>query len=120
EEMAIYFRDLNAGTSLSIHHEEKFVPASLNKVPMMMHAYRLAEDDPEFLGKTFTYTNPLDANNVQLIKPKQTLYFGQTYTLDETINTLITYSDNASYNSLTSFLSYDEYVETFNHLKIPI
>lgn len=117
---SIYYRDYADGATLSINPDERYIPASLNKVPMMITAYKYAENDPDFLSKKAVYESSHDANSVQIIKPQETLTSGSTYSVEEAIEKMMLYSDNASYDFLTNFLDYEDYIETFNTLKIPV
>lgn len=91
---AVYFRDLNNGPWFGIHEKEKFIPASLMKVPVMMAAFKKAESDPQFLGETVVYRGPLNNTPYPYFKPKQEIIPGDSYTIDELIKRMIIYSDN--------------------------
>lgn len=120
ERISIYFRDLVDASAISINPEEKYIPASLNKIPLMMVVLDYARSNPDFLRTKFKYENKEDANLVQIIKPEDTLRFGSTYTVEEALEKMIKHSDNASYNELIKLVKYDDYLNLFYTLKIPI
>lgn len=67
--VSVYFKDLNAGKWFFIDNE-KFSPASLSKVPLMIAYYKLAESQPAILGHTlitdipdFNYKESLNSPN---------------------------------------------------------
>jgi hypothetical protein len=49
--VSLYLRDLNNGPWMAINGENKFSPASLLKVPLMMAYFKLAEEDEALLNK---------------------------------------------------------------------
>lgn len=49
--VSVYFRDLNNGLGFSIHDQEKFSPASMLKVPLLIAYLKWAEMNPELLAK---------------------------------------------------------------------
>lgn len=90
---SVYFRDLNNGPWMGINEKENFSPASMLKVPLMMAALKLAEENPNLLQEKIT-VKELSNNGNQFIKPSETIEQGKTYTLDELIYRMIAYSDN--------------------------
>jgi beta-lactamase class A len=96
-EVATYFRDLNNGPWCGTNEEEKFLPASLLKVPLMMAYYKAAESDPGILGKRIVYDEDkyrLTELKVSAIPPARELEPGKEYTIEELIEAAIIYSDN--------------------------
>lgn len=120
ESASIYFRDLNDASVINVNPGEKFIPASLNKIPVMMQILNKARNNPGYLETKFKYLNDEDANFVQIIKPKESLKYGETYTYYDALEKMIIFSDNASYNELTKTIDYDEYLSLFSTLKIPV
>jgi len=91
--ISVYFRDLNNGPWFGLNEDEYFTPASLLKVPLMIAYFKKAEDNPEVLSKTFTYT-PREDEIEQNYKPSMTLEEGKEYTVEDLITRMIAYSDN--------------------------
>ncbi len=91
---AVYFRDLNNGPWFGINEKEKFIPASLMKVPVMIAAFKKAESDQEFLNKTVVYQGPLNNTPYPYFKPKEEIVPGNSYTIEDLIRRMIIYSDN--------------------------
>lgn len=54
-EISVYFRNLNGGGWYGVNERENFIPGSLNKVPLMMAAFRLSEEYPEVLTRKFLF-----------------------------------------------------------------
>lgn len=104
--LAIYFRDLNNGPWFGLHEDDDFSPASLLKTPVMIAYLKQAESDPSILTRKLRYdpsVNPPEspAPNIPSMQPKD------TYTIEELISRMITYSDNNAFNLLVANISYD-------------
>ncbi len=100
DHVSVYFRHLQSGASFGIKAGEKFVPASLLKVVVMMAWLKRAERDPALLGRTFRYDGATDWSALQTIKPRETLAPGTAYTVDDLIFRMIAYSDNNAWRLL--------------------
>jgi beta-lactamase class A len=102
KKLAVYYRDLNNGPAFGFQQEERFIPASLLKVPVMMAYYDLAEDQPDIFRKVIPYTEKyeIEGSSAQLILPDDELVVGQEYTVDELIRRAITQSDNQAVTAL--------------------
>jgi beta-lactamase class A len=102
---SVYFRDLDGGPVFFLNEDEKFTPASLLKVPVMMAYFKYAEtEDKGVLDQRVTYTGQLAGSTEQSVKPQETLKVGQSYTVAELINTMIVDSDNRSMELLLSHM----------------
>ena len=93
-DISIYYKDLNSGAWIGINEKKDFSPASLLKVPLMMAIYKIAEDDDNFLKQKYIY-NEVEDNVDQNFPPKELMIDKQEYSLDEMIDRMIKYSDNA-------------------------
>lgn len=92
---AVYFRDLNNGPWFGVNEHAGFSPASLLKLPVMMAYYKKAEVDAQFLNKKVTY-EAKDALLNQNISPKNAIQIGKAYTLEDLVERMMIYSDNAA------------------------
>lgn len=100
-QVSVYFRDLNNGPWLGINEQEYYSPASLLKVPIMMAAYKIAEQDDLFLSKKVQ--NQVSSNGiVPEITPQKQIIKGGEYSLDDLVYRMIVYSDNDAKNLLLS------------------
>lgn len=103
-ELSIVFRDLDNGARFGIGEYEKFQPASLRKVPILMAYLHMADLDPAILDKTLSYSGTLKMNaNVE--QSDQTIQPNTLYTVRELLQKMIVYSDNYSYTVLTEELN---------------
>lgn len=113
-EISVYFRDIR-GRALGINENEKYAPASLLKVPLMITYLREAEKHPGLLSKQLFYDGSLDLNEIEDYKPTNPLKPGW-HTIDEFITAMITDSGNNSLNVLYQHMSDDAISEVFNEL----
>jgi beta-lactamase class A len=91
---SIYYRDLNTGRWFGINQDEKYVPASLFKVPLMIAYLKEADTNPNILYREITDDLTHDENSIETIKPLKSIAPNQTYTLDQLLHYMIEYSDN--------------------------
>lgn len=98
--VSVYFRNLNDGPWFGINSREKFSPASLMKVPVMIGWLKKAESDPRLLKKTLVYDDGEDWNEQQNIKPSIAIVQGKGYTVEDLIFRMMAYSDNNAWHLL--------------------
>lgn len=93
--VAVYFRNLNQGASFGINEEEKFAPASLLKVPLMIAWLKEAENNPQLLSKKIKYDRSIGDDNATInIRPSRAVIPGRSYSIEELIYMMIVHSDN--------------------------
>lgn len=85
DNVSLYFRDLNNGPWISINGQEKFSPASLLKVPLMIALFKIAEQDPQFLKKIIKAEDDSSQIFSQNIKPTKIISPGEEYSIEELI-----------------------------------
>ena len=95
--ISIYFRELKTGPWIGINENEKFTPASLLKVPLMIAYFKIAETNPSFLSQEIKYQKTIEDG----ILYKESLVEGRSYTIKELIRRMIVYSDNQALDSLS-------------------
>lgn len=100
--VSYYFRELDNGVWFAINEKEKFTPASLLKVPVMMTLYDQASSEPGFLEKQIPYLK--NGDFYQNIPIKKEMVEGQLYSISDLIAQMIVHSDNNALFSLTKIL----------------
>jgi len=100
QSISLYFRELNNGIWFSIGETEKFIPASLRKVPLMIAILKQAETNSNILARKVKFQLTSDYNAHQNIKPSKVLTPGYEYTVEDLIYQMITYSDNNAFTLL--------------------
>ncbi|HNU81434.1 MAG TPA: class A beta-lactamase-related serine hydrolase [bacterium] len=96
---SLYFRDLNNGPWIGINEQEKFTPASLLKVPLMIAYLKLAEEQEQILNDRLTIENEVTSLSPNIL-PLKHVKTGQSYTIDDLLKYMIIYSDNAATGAL--------------------
>lgn len=116
--MAVYFRDLNNGPWLGVNTDDEFYPASLLKVPVAMAVMRQAERDPRLLKKRMRYEAQRDLNAKLVMRPRQQVREGRSYTVEDLIELTLTASDNNALQLLTRAVDRAVLAETFRDLGV--
>lgn len=104
EPIAVYFRDLNNGPWIGRDEKRRFVPASLAKIPVVIAALLQAEADPGFAARTLVYEGPVAERQPGFLNPESNLEQGRGYSVDELIQRIAHYSDNAAAEVLAGAL----------------
>lgn len=120
QNISVYFRDLNNGPWLSINGEEKFSPASLLKVPLMIAYFKLAETDPSILEKKIKVTKEYSGTISQNIPPAKLLEIDKEYSVEDLIERMIKYSDNLAANVLLMNMDEMELEKIYHDLGVEI
>ncbi|OQA04337.1 MAG: hypothetical protein BWY68_00388 [bacterium ADurb.Bin400] len=113
---SVYFRDFSTGNEITVNSDEKYYPASLNKIPVMIAYFKIAETNPGILSKEIKVEGGPDTNAAQEIKPKDYLRAGRTYTVERIIELMIKYSDNNALALLTNYIDQDTLQSVYNDL----
>lgn len=116
ERVSVYFRDLNTGSWTGVKPDDKFVPASMLKVLIMMTYLKILEDDPNILNKKVVYT--VDPNERQNYPPTNFLENGKYYSVSELIGQSIIQSDNFANTALRLPIE-NKVLELFKILRLP-
>ncbi len=118
--VSVYFRDMNRGRRFAINDTERYFPASLSKVPLMIAYFKLAESNPKVLNEEILYDGSFDANAKEDIRPKNAIESGKRYTVDELIQAMIRYSDNNATRLLFDRMEPALLSEVFFDLNAPV
>lgn len=98
--LSYYFRDLNNGIWVGLNEEEKFAPASLMKLPLMISYLKQSENYPDLLSKSYVFNTKDDSYSKQNIVPEELMSIGNSYTVEDLIFRMIAYSDNSALSIL--------------------
>lgn len=116
--VGVYYRELNDGYWFSIGDSEKFIPASMRKVPLMIALLKQADSDKNLLERMVTFDLSNDYNLSQNIKPSQTLVFGNKYSIRDLIYRMIVYSDNNAFTFLTKVVDPSQLDKAYSGLRL--
>lgn len=117
---AVYFRNLNNGPWFGINEKEKFMPASLLKVPLMIAYYKEAESDPDILNRSIVFDKKESLGISQDIEPSQKLEDQKTYSIRELIEHMIIYSDNEATRILLDNIPADHINKIYDDLGVEL
>lgn len=106
ESVSVYFRDLQNGPSFGINEHERFIPASLFKLPIMFTYYSLVDEEGLNLNQQIAFGQDSESSkSTQFFPPKEEVKPHTPYTLDDLIFRMIAYSDNKATAALVSDLN---------------
>ncbi len=93
--ISVWVRDLDSRLWAASNEFERYAPASLMKLPLMIAYYKLAEVQPEILNAKLVYKHSEVLNDsLQNFRPAQPLVEGQEYSVQELIEHMMAESDN--------------------------
>ncbi len=117
---SVYYRDLNTGRWFGINQDQKFVPASLFKVPLMIAYLKDVEKNPNLLSIKITDDLVSDENKNETIKALQSVKQGERYTIEQLLHYMIEFSDNNATVLLFKNVNQDTLRKVFSDLDIQI
>jgi beta-lactamase class A len=119
--ISVWVRDLTSLQWASVNENDRYAPASLLKVPLMIAYYKLAEIEPSLLTTKFTYQlSPAQDAPSPIFPPQKLLTVGQDYTVDDLISQMILYSDNNAADVLAAHIDPDIFNNILLELGIKI
>lgn len=119
--ISVWVRDLEDRQTASNNENQRYDPASLLKLPLMIAYYKVAELDPALLNAKLPYTNTGVINDsIQDIAPSSTLLLGESYTVERLIEVMIENSDNNAAAVLLAHLDPNIFNNTLLDLGIKI
>jgi len=118
---SVFFEDLNTNRRVVVNDTEKYYPASLGKIPIMIAYYKAAQTDPEILNKQLKFIlNPgEDQNAQQEIAPSNPALPNTSYTAEQLIEKMIDYSDNNAAALLSQDIGLDAVNQIYDDFKLP-
>ncbi len=119
-DVSLYFRDLNNGPTFGINEKDKFAPASLLKIPVMMAYYHLAESGKVSLASTSAIPSDDDYNSWETFTSKNYLQKGKEYSLNTLIRAMIVSSDNNAMAVLMSNLGNEDADKVYKDLGVRV
>jgi beta-lactamase class A len=119
--MSVWVRDLESRQWAASNENERYAPASLLKLPLMIAYYKLADIEPAILDTTLVYERSDTLNDsTQNFPPEYTLTEGQSYSVRDLIKRMIMYSDNDAAALLLNHIDQSIFENTMVDLGIKI
>lgn len=116
-DISLYYRDLKNGPWFGINENNKYSPASLLKVPLLIAYYKYSEHNPEIFDKEVAFEKATP-EFYQQVNPKQHIELGKSYTIGQLIDSMVRYSDNEATNLLFQNISQEDLSSVFGDLGI--
>ena len=108
DQVSFYFRDFTNGQWFGVNEMEKFIPASLTKVPIMIAVFQKAEKDPSYLQKKLvfegSFTSRYLKEHPEIDDVRTVMEEKMSYSVEELVNLMITKSDNEA-----AMMLYDDF-----------
>lgn len=101
-QLSVYFQDLETNKWLGINETERYAPASLMKVTLLVAYLKLTESNPNFLEEIVLNDGSYieEAN----VPPSQRLAINREYTISELLYQMIVHSNNEAQSLLSDHL----------------
>jgi beta-lactamase class A len=115
QKIALYVQDANSGSWLGINESERFVPASLLKVPIAMAIYKRYESGEINLDDELIVREE-DIDKEAGVPERYTI--GHSYKVKELLEWMLKISDNTAKNILKGSLDPEELNSVFTHVAI--
>ncbi len=116
--VGFYFNDLNNAGWFGVNEDEKFIPASLLKLPMLISYYKLRETETDLFDKTILIKGS-DLNPNRNVAENSPIVPEKMYTVRELLNAMIVDSDNNALDVLYQYKK-DSLRDIFSDLKAPL
>ncbi len=114
-DVSIYLRSMKAGRWFVINGQEKYAPASLLKIFIMVAYYREFEEKKEVLDKEVIFYRNNDSEKESSFEMESDLIGGKYYSIGSLIEQMIIYSDNDAMNILIDNFD-DKTIEAINSI----
>jgi beta-lactamase class A len=115
---SVYLRVYSKGDWTSYNIDERYHPASLSKVPILITYMHMAEKTPGLLDKKIFFAKR-DTSLPSQYYNSLTLSPGHNYSVKELLRYMIAYSDNDATTLLWKQMNFDDYNTTFTDLNLP-
>ncbi len=120
DDVGFYFRYANTGEWTGVNEDQRFSPASLLKVQIMIATFKLAESDPKLLSKQVKVVLDSDLNQGENFKSNYFVKNGGTYSVDDLVRAMIVNSDNNAMAVLQQLIGPQTSQKVYNDLYLQI
>jgi beta-lactamase class A len=101
-----------------VNENERFDPASLLKVPLMIAYYQISEKTPGILYQKISF-NGDDQNTDEYFRSNNNIVSGNSYTVEALIRSMIINSDNTAAVLLSNYVDKDSLYTVYTDLGLP-
>jgi len=117
--ISVYLRELDEGGWMAIYPDETYIPASLQKLTIMMSYIKDVEHNHALLDKKLYFDRHfenLPSQNIKVFSLKERQY----YTVKDLLQYMIAYSDNDALNVLYQNMNNETYAKLFTDVQLPV
>ncbi|MDB5237851.1 MAG: hypothetical protein JWM46_121 [Candidatus Kaiserbacteria bacterium] len=118
-DMSVYVIDYQNGKWAGVNENDRYDPASMLKVPVMIAFYQAAERQPSVLDEKIKFNGDAQNDN-EYFKSANGIKSGTFYTTDQMIDSMIINSDNTAALLLEKDLNPNTLSEVFTDLGLPV
>jgi beta-lactamase class A len=115
---SVYVRLLESGDEFLVNPQERYFPASLRKLPLMMQYFRESESDPAILTTKRKLEASSSANFGATIPPKISPVANKEYSVQELLEMMIRYSDNVSFQVLYTAIGEERFQKVYEAMQM--
>jgi beta-lactamase class A len=115
--VSVYFRDMNNGPWIGLGENEAFLGGSLYKLPLMIAALKMAEENPQLMKKRVMYKPEMADPTYQVIDDTAKLISGKTYVFEDILYRMIVYSDNNAKNLVLAEVGTERFSKVLNEIQ---
>ena len=119
DRMSVYLINYKTGKWVGVNENEKYDPASMLKVPVMIAYYKNAENNQSILSEKTSFIGD-DQNVGEYFSSKNNIKSGKSYTIDELIKSMIISSDNTAGVLLQNYIDRNSLLDVYTDLGLPI
>ena len=119
DDMSVYVIDYQNGKWAGVNENDRYDPASMLKVPVMIAFYQAAERQPSALSEKIKFNGDTQNSN-EYFKSPNGIQPGTFYTTDQMIDSMIINSDNTAALLLERDLALSTLSEVFTDLGLPV
>lgn len=112
---SFYLRVFSGGKWTSYNADERYHPASMSKVPVLITFMKMAEAKPGLLDEKYSFSKR-DTSVPSQYYNSQSIQVGRPYTVRELLRYMIAYSDNEATTLLWEHINLDQYKKTFTDI----
>ncbi len=117
--ISVYLIDYKTGRWTGVNENERYDPASMLKVPLMIAYYKEAEKNPSILKQQVAF-NGDDQNSDEYFKASNVIQSGHFYTVEQLIESMIVHSDNTAAVLLDKNIEKSAQHEVYTDLGLPV
>ncbi|MDE2399995.1 MAG: serine hydrolase [Patescibacteria group bacterium] len=117
--ISVFYRNFLNNKWAGVNADVQFHPGSMMKVLVMMAYFREAQLDPSILQQNLIYSDDINKQiSVLNYGQNSNLVVGQSYTVDQLIQTMIKDSDNGANDLLLKYINHKILDDVFNDFNI--